>query len=632
MKRRSSWILLLAALVTIVSALLFWYARRGAPPAVSPPLPSSAAPVSTAAPRKAPAPHRTLRLPEAVADKDAESKTGAFVGRVVSARGGEPIDGAELGFAHAGAISTARSGKDGGFRFEPNEPGVHTLALVTAKGYHPFSPAWGQSPITLIAREGEVIRDITIALVPETLYEGLVQSPKGEPVPGAVVRIVGGRGGDDEGRFTTDDKGAFSFAAQDEALLEASHPDYAPARARVDMRVQASGRLVMRLGNKGEEAGGGASIAGKVVGGKGEPAEGVLVVARLRTEIPQAGSSLHGEGQAITDEGGAFTLEGLDEGSYDVVATSEGIATARAESVPAGTQNLELRLSEGGRIRGKVRAKESGAPIVAFSIVVELERGPLEREMATTVSFFDARGEYEISGLLPGSYAVTAVTQGRAPSAPSRVTISSTPGEGPTVDFDLGSGGRLTGLVLEEKTSKPIAGAKVSVEGTLGGASGSLQPLLAETTTDAGGRFVLEGIPAGPRSVAVVAAGHNGRIVSGIVIPEGGGSVNVTVALSKVAPGEEPHMELMGIGAVLAAREDALVLGKVMEGGGAAEAGLATGDAIVRIDGVPVVELGFDRAIQSIRGPEGSTVELVVRKGGEGEPGVVVVRRKRIRG
>jgi protocatechuate 3,4-dioxygenase beta subunit len=550
----------------------------------------------------------------------------------VSARGGEPIAGAELTFDHGGVVSAARAGKDGAFRFEPSEQGVHTLALVTAKGYHPFAPAWGQSPFTLIAREGEVIRDITIALVPETVYEGLVESPEGEPVRGAVVRIVGGREGGEGARFSTDDKGAFSFTAPDEALLEASHPDFAPSRARVDIGVQTSGRLVLRLGAKGEEVGAAASIAGKVVDAKGEPAEGVLVSARFRAEIPHPGSSLVGEGQAITDEGGAFTLEGLDPGSYDVVATSEGIASARAESVSTGVHDLVLRLAEGGRIRGRVRARESGAPIAAFSIVVELERGPLEREMATAVSFFDARGEYELGGLLPGSYSVTAVTHGRAPSAPERVTIASPPGEPAKVDFDLGAGGRLTGAVLEEKTGKPLAGAKVSVEGALGGASSSSLPLLAETTTDAAGQFALEGIATGPRSVSAMAAGHNGRIVSGIVVPEGGAGVNVTIELSKVAPGEEPRMELTGIGAVLSPRGEALVLGQAIEGGGAAEAGLGPGDAIVAIDGVAVVEMGFERAIQSIRGPEGSTVVLGVRKGGQGEPVEVVVRRRRIRG
>jgi C-terminal processing protease CtpA/Prc len=73
-------------------------------------------------------------------------------------------------------------------------------------------------------------------------------------------------------------------------------------------------------------------------------------------------------------------------------------------------------------------------------------------------------------------------------------------------------------------------------------------------------------------------------------------------------------VELAGIGAVLDAREEGLRVRQVVPGGGAAEAGLAPGDEILRIDGRPVTELGFAAAIQAIRGPEGTQVLLFVRR------------------
>ena len=90
-------------------------------------------------------------------------------------------------------------------------------------------------------------------------------------------------------------------------------------------------------------------------------------------------------------------------------------------------------------------------------------------------------------------------------------------------------------------------------------------------------------------------------------------------------------MELTGIGAVLSAKGDALLIGQVIEGGGAAAAGLGPGDAIIAIDGAVVVDIGFEEAIGRIRGPEGSTVTLSVRRGGEGDPVGILVRRTRIR-
>jgi C-terminal processing protease CtpA/Prc len=119
--------------------------------------------------------------------------------------------------------------------------------------------------------------------------------------------------------------------------------------------------------------------------------------------------------------------------------------------------------------------------------------------------------------------------------------------------------------------------------------------------------------------------------VSGLAVAEGGDIGPITVKLTKTEEGEEPRIELTGIGAVLSPKDDALLLGQILPGGGAAEAGLAPGDAIVRVDGQDVTVLGFEQAIQRIRGPEGSSVILGVRKAGGGEPIDIVVTRRRIR-
>jgi C-terminal processing protease CtpA/Prc len=74
-------------------------------------------------------------------------------------------------------------------------------------------------------------------------------------------------------------------------------------------------------------------------------------------------------------------------------------------------------------------------------------------------------------------------------------------------------------------------------------------------------------------------------------------------------------VDLAGIGAVLAARGEGLAVAQVVAGGGAAEAGLARGDLVLRVEGRPVVALGMEGAIDTIRGPEGSTVLLTVRRG-----------------
>lgn len=91
-------------------------------------------------------------------------------------------------------------------------------------------------------------------------------------------------------------------------------------------------------------------------------------------------------------------------------------------------------------------------------------------------------------------------------------------------------------------------------------------------------------------------------------------------------------MELVGIGAVLTPKNDGLVLVQVFPGGGAAEVHLEAGDLVLGIDGQTVVSLGFQDAVQRIRGPEGSTVQLTVKRSADAQTVQLAVPRRRIRG
>jgi C-terminal processing protease CtpA/Prc len=68
----------------------------------------------------------------------------------------------------------------------------------------------------------------------------------------------------------------------------------------------------------------------------------------------------------------------------------------------------------------------------------------------------------------------------------------------------------------------------------------------------------------------------------------------------------------------------------VIAGGGAAAAGLEAGAAILAVDGQPATTLGFDGAIQLIRGPGGTAVRLLAPRPGA-VPGKMQVPRRRIR-
>ncbi|HJZ87036.1 MAG TPA: PDZ domain-containing protein, partial [Polyangia bacterium] len=146
------------------------------------------------------------------------------------------------------------------------------------------------------------------------------------------------------------------------------------------------------------------------------------------------------------------------------------------------------------------------------------------------------------------------------------------------------------------------------------------------------GRFELGGLGSGLHSIFASASGHHNYIASRLSVEPGGDLGPISIELRPLAPGEEPRSEMTGIGIAIGANVDEIVIRGVFPGGGAADAGLRVGDAILAVDGQGVAQIGFVQSVQNIRGPEGTTVELLVRRASGGAPAPVMVVRKRING
>ncbi len=86
--------------------------------------------------------------------------------------------------------------------------------------------------------------------------------------------------------------------------------------------------------------------------------------------------------------------------------------------------------------------------------------------------------------------------------------------------------------------------------------------------------------------------------------------------------------EFEGIGAHISANENReLVIVAPVAGSPAEVAGIKAGDIILEIDGQSVQELSLLEAVAKIRGPEGTTVRIMVRHEGESEPVEISVKR-----
>ena len=606
---------LLAAIAIAVAVVALLLSRPRQPPAASD--------VTTAKPLLAP-PQAGLQIPP-VAHAGVEPVRsvakrapgpGAMVGRVVSRSTGSAIAGAELTWADAEAVFVVRSGVDGGFRFEPLATGRYALAAATADGYLPLSPAWGHSPIAFVAREGAQIEGIVIRMVEAVPYTVLVRAEGGAPVRGATVTILGVQGPVPiPDRFTTGEDGTATITAPDDATITAHHPAHAPGSARVDLAAQVSRRIVIDLG-AGDGGAAPLQITGLVVDAASEPIAGAKVSA----------DSDESTFEAVSSSDGAFAITVTGESTYVVTAKADGFASGRLEDVRAGDA-LTLTLTTGGRIEAKVRDGATGEPVIAFDVWLGVERGPLTLETYLSRSVFDATGTVQIDGLATGRYTLVVIAAGHGPGVARGLRIDAAAQSVLQRTFDLGTGGQLTGVV-RTAGGRPIEGAKISVEGAfpISGAVGA-----ATARTDRRGRFAVGGLLPGQRSIVAAAAGHHGRVVSGLAIEAGQVTGPVQVELTPLAAGDRPGLELAGIGAILKAVGERLEIKGTLEGGGAAEAGLTAGDQIESVDGQSVLDLGFTGTIQRIRGPAGTTVNLLVHRP-DGTVVQIAVPRRIVRG
>jgi 5-hydroxyisourate hydrolase-like protein (transthyretin family) len=276
-----------------------------------------------------------------------------------------------------------------------------------------------------------------------------------------------------------------------------------------------------------------------------------------------------------------------------------------------------------GSLFGRVVDARSGAPVAAFAIALFRRDGVAFRQVVPA-SFIDPSGSYRVDGLSPGTYEATAMAAGYAWSSYAVVAIADSAVE---ADFELHAGVRMSGRVTDAATTRPVAGAEISLEGRRGDAPNlPAAPLSPEAETDAEGRFVLEHVPPDVNSVSVAKRGYLMRLVSlGDLPPEGDAPI-VDIALTPHETDPDKRFELTGIGASLRARADSLLIQQVVPNAGAADAGLTPGDQIVAVDGTSVSVLGFDRAVGAIRGPEGTTVILRIRRA-SGDSDVVVLRK-----
>lgn len=478
---------------------------------------------------------------------------------------------------------------------------VH-IVTIRAEGYLESAP---NTELHLI--DGVCVWSLTLALVPRIEFLGEVVGPDDAPIAGAHVVLATER--EPAGKaLVTDTHGQFRFFAPEDTVVTASHPGFVTRSAAVDFKVAASRSLLLRLERLPPDAGPPTTtIRGVVLDEHDAGVEALLIIWH------EVGAARAAEPGLTTATDGTFTFS-APAGSYGLIARSEGRGSPPVVSAGGA---VVLRLVSDATLQGTVR-DEHGAPVPMFSVLLQWKQGALETTGVQPRHVVDANGAFVLAPVSTGTLEVVIAAPGFAPSEPRVVSLA--PGETRSLEFTLGRGVQVQGSVLSRSTRAPLRGARVSLERS---ADDTALPL---ARTDENGRFSLGGLTPGRRSLLAEAEGHDSRLLSLEV--SASGATGLVIDLAPVPDGGTPELELVGIGAVLKADLDLLLIDGLVPGGGAERAGLRTGERLVSIDGTNVVTLGFAGSIERLRGAEDTNVVVEVRDASELTRRVVVTRRR----
>jgi len=499
---------------------------------------------------------------------------------------------------------------DGTFRAAPASPG-RVRAIVRHPQY-----VETQSELVTLSSGGEA--HVDVVMHGGGSIEGRVLDSRDRPVGGARVIVSATRGSLERTTLSAND-GTFAFAAlPDSVMLTASASDGdEQANVQTSVLVPEGGKkeVTLHLSEPRE------ALPVSVVDSGGWPVDAAQVTgSSLSINAPlriTAFTDGHGDATLKGARGLPLRVEVRAPGHAPSITTTDGTADSlRIEVFPAESATGEVVAARG-------RDAVAGADVVLYT------------DLGVRRVRTDAKGAFVLSDLAPGAARLRVRAAGFAPSTRT-VILPASAGRRPLAlpRVELEGEGVVEGDVVDSD-GKPIAGARVAKDHAPTWLLVGSNPQEV-AVTNAKGAFTLRGLAEGTMTLEAYAPDIGRARVENVKILAGRTTTAVRIAVSRASPAssdERAADAITGSGGVAVTLGETgapteVVIMSVVEASEAERAGLAPGDVLLTVDGVPVTTIEQARA--KLNGPISADVMVSVRRGDEARTlrvGREVVRR-----
>ncbi len=260
----------------------------------------------------------------------------------------------------------------------------------------------------------------------------------------------------------------------------------------------------------------GGRLSGRVTAPEGGPLSGVSV--RLDSMAGAGPGRVMRfdatDNSTVTDPNGEYSIDSIDPGEKTFTFTRQGyLSESRTVNIAGKDSRLDVQLSLGVSLTGVVTT-DAGVPVPDASVnTMSASDATFGRQTRT-----DANGQFQISGVAPGHYTITASKTGLADGILRDFDVSS----GAPARVVMKAGGTISGHVIG-LTDAELQQATVTAIGANGNASAEV---------DGSGNYRIDGAPIG--SVRVSARAGRGL----------GGGKTSPVKSVEVDPGSSVQVDL----------------------------------------------------------------------------------------